>query len=74
MSSQVIASQPAPKPTSPSHQRTPIPDGPLVLPDNPGHEAWNICPGDLTVVNDWRMGSPGVSCANYLLHLLIFGS
>lgn len=38
-SNQVLAAQPA---TSSSRQHTPIPDGPLVSPDDPDHETWNV--------------------------------
>jgi hypothetical protein len=59
-------------PASGSRQRTPVPDGPLVPPDDPDSEMWNVSSSDVVPVDDdWRTGSPGMSPSNSLLYPLM---
>jgi len=42
-------------------QLTPMPDGPLVPPDDPDAATWNVGPDDVTPINDdWPMELPGM--------------
>jgi len=61
-----------PTPDDVPRQRTPIPDGPLVLSDDPDGEKWNVSPSDIAPVDDdWRMGSPGVLLSNSVSYSLM---
>jgi len=58
---------------SPPRQDTPFPDGPLVPPDAPDHDTWNVCPSDVvSAADDLRMGLPGMPLFDNLMHLLTF--
>jgi hypothetical protein len=46
----------------PPRQATPLPDGPLVSPDDLDHEIWNVSSSDVVPVDeDWPMTPPGIS-------------
>ena len=45
----------------PPRQPTPLPDGPLVSPDDPDVEIWNVSLGDVVPADgDWPMTPPGI--------------
>lgn len=47
------------------------PDGPLVPPDAPDHENWNVSPSDVTsAADDWRMESPGMPFSSDIMYSL----
>jgi hypothetical protein len=56
---------------TPPRQRTPVPTSPLVPPDDPFHETWNVSPSDVaSAADDWRMGSPGMSLSSNVVYSL----